>query len=36
MRSAIYYIPMRVGFLEMEGPNFIESLVEKIDEQHAE
>jgi tetraacyldisaccharide 4'-kinase len=36
MRSAIYYIPMRVGFLEMEGPNFIEGLVEKIDEQHAE
>ena len=33
MRNCIYYIPMRVGFLEMEGPNFIEDLVNKIDDQ---
>jgi tetraacyldisaccharide 4'-kinase len=30
-RNCIYYIPMRVGFLEMEGSNFIEDLVKKID-----
>ncbi len=33
MRSCIFYIPMRVGFLEMEGLNFIERLIEKIDSQ---
>lgn len=33
MRNCIFYIPMKVGFLEMEGPNFIENLVEKIEEQ---
>ena len=33
MRHCIYYIPMRVGFLEQEGLNFIEGLIEKIDEQ---
>ena len=31
MRSVIFYIPMRVGFLEMEGTTkFIDSLTEKI------
>ena len=30
MRSCIYYIPMRVGFLEMEGSNFIDDLERKI------
>ena len=34
-RHCIYYIPMRVGFLEMEGSNFIDELVKKIDEQEA-
>ena len=34
-RHCIYYIPMRVGFLEMEGSNFIDELVKKIDEQDA-
>jgi tetraacyldisaccharide 4'-kinase len=33
MRNFIYYIPMRVGFLEMEGPGFIEELVKRIDDQ---
>ena len=32
-RHCIFYIPMRVGFLEMEGSNFIEGLVKKIDDQ---
>jgi len=32
-RQCIYYIPMKVGFLEMEGASFIEDLVKKIDEQ---
>ena len=32
-RHCIFYIPMRVGFLEMEGSNFIEELVKKIDDQ---
>jgi len=32
-RNCIYYIPMKVGFLETEGPNFIEYLVELIDRQ---
>ena len=32
-RNCIFYIPMRVGFLEMEGANFIEGLVELIDQQ---
>ncbi|MBR0492408.1 MAG: tetraacyldisaccharide 4'-kinase [Muribaculaceae bacterium] len=31
-RHCIFYIPMRVGFLEMEGANFIEGLVKKIDD----
>ena len=30
-RNCIYYIPMKVGFLETEGPNFIECLVEHIE-----
>ena len=30
MRHCIYYIPMRVGFLEMEGPGFIEDLERNI------
>lgn len=34
-RHCIFYIPMRVGFLEMEGSNFIDELVKKIDEQDA-
>ena len=33
MRNSIYYIPMRVGFLEMEGLSFIDELVKKIDDQ---
>ena len=32
-RHCIFYIPMRVGFLEMEGANFIDGLVKKIDDQ---
>ena len=32
-RQCIYYIPMKVGFLEMEGASFIEELVKRIDEQ---
>ena len=32
MRSHIYYIPMKVGFLEMEGINFIDELVNKIED----
>ena len=32
-RNCIFYIPMKVGFLEMEGINFIDELVKKIDEQ---
>lgn len=32
-RHCIYYIPMRVGFLEMEGSHFIDELVKRIDEQ---
>ena len=32
-RNRIYYIPMKVGFLEMEGASFIEELVKRIDEQ---
>ena len=32
-RHCIFYIPMRVGFLDMEGSNFIEGLVKKIDDQ---
>lgn len=34
-RQSIYYIPMKVGFLEMEGVNFIEELVKKIDDEGA-
>lgn len=30
-RNVIYYIPMRVGFLEMESTNFIEELIRRID-----
>ena len=30
-RNCIYYIPMKVGFLETEGPNFIDYLVEQIE-----
>ena len=33
MRNIIYYIPMRVGFLEMEGLSFIDELVKRIDDQ---
>ncbi len=32
-RHCIYYIPMKVGFLELEGSNFIEEVVKKIEEQ---
>ena len=32
-RHCIFYIPMRVGFLEMEGANFIDGLVKRIDDQ---
>ena len=32
-RNCIYYIPMKVGFLELEGSNFIEDVVKKIEEQ---
>ena len=32
-RNCIFYIPMKVGFLEMEGSNFIDELVKKIDDQ---
>ena len=35
MRNCIYYIPMRVGFLEMEGLSFIDELVKRIDDQDA-
>jgi tetraacyldisaccharide 4'-kinase len=35
-RNCIYYIPMRVAFLEMEGSDFISELVTKIDEQEEE
>ena len=31
MRSIIYYIPMKVGFLETEGLSFIETLIDKIE-----
>ena len=31
MRSCIYYIPMRVGFLEMEGSSFIDDLERNIE-----
>ena len=30
-RNCIYYIPMKVGFLEMESCNFVDKLVEQID-----
>lgn len=30
-RQCIYYIPMKVGFLEMEGNSFVEELVKKIE-----
>lgn len=32
-RNVIFYIPMKVGFLEMEGCNFVEELIRKIDMQ---
>ena len=32
-RHCIYYIPMKVGFLELEGSNFIEDVVKKIEDQ---
>jgi tetraacyldisaccharide 4'-kinase len=32
-RNCIFYIPMRVGFLELEGSNFIDHLVKCIDDQ---
>ena len=32
-RNCIYYIPMKVGFLEMEGSNFIDELCQLIDKQ---
>jgi tetraacyldisaccharide 4'-kinase len=32
-RHCIYYIPMKVGFLENEGSNFVEELVKEIDKQ---
>ncbi|MBO4804183.1 MAG: tetraacyldisaccharide 4'-kinase [Muribaculaceae bacterium] len=32
-RNCIFYIPMKVGFLELEGTNFIDYLVKSIDEQ---
>ena len=32
-RNCIFYIPMRVGFLEMESSNFIEELVKRINDQ---
>ncbi len=32
-RNVIYYIPMRVGFLEMESSNFIEELIHRIENQ---
>lgn len=35
-RNCIFYIPMRVGFLETEGPDFISALAKKIDEQETE
>jgi len=35
-RSCIYYIPMRVGFLEMEGSDFVSELVMNIDKQEEE
>ena len=35
-RNCIYYIPMRVGFLETEGPDFVSELVTRIDEQKEE
>ena len=36
MRSCIYYIPMRVGFLEMEDSSFIEDLEDNIEGRGAE
>ena len=36
-RNSIYYIPMRVGFLESEGGNsFVEELISLIDKQKEE
>ena len=35
-RNCIYYIPMSVAFLEMEGADFISELVKRIDEQEEE
>ena len=32
-RHCIYYIPMKVGFLELEGSNFIEDVVKKVEDQ---
>lgn len=32
-RNCIYYIPMKVGFLEMEGDSFIDELVKLIEKQ---
>ena len=32
-RNCIYYIPIKVGFLELEGSNFIDNLVKGIDDQ---
>ena len=35
-RNCIYYIPMRVGFLETEGMDFVGELTQRIDEQEEE
>jgi tetraacyldisaccharide 4'-kinase len=35
-RNCIYYIPMRVGFLDMEGGNFINELVNNINKKEEE
>ena len=35
-RQCIYYIPMRVGFLETDGPDFISELTKRINEQEKE
>jgi tetraacyldisaccharide 4'-kinase len=32
-RNVIFYIPMKVGFLEMEGCNFVEELIHRIEMQ---
>ncbi len=35
-RNCIFYIPMRVGFLETEGTDFVSELIKRIDEQEEE